>query len=1440
MNNGIKKGTGLDAFHPLIQQWFTRTYPAPTDAQNQTWPAIAQGEHLLVTAPTGSGKTLTAFLFALNQLITGQIEGGGTRILYLSPLKALNNDIQRNLLTPLSELRELFETHDQPFPEINVQTRSGDTEAYARQRMLRHPPEILITTPESLNLMLSSLGGRNALLGIQTVILDEIHAVFGSKRGTHLITAIDRLIPLCGEVQRIALSATIKPLDTVAQFVAGFYPDGQPRPIQTVVARDTRIYDLRVRYLAPPSHTGEQDAFYKPMVEACKAIAARNRSTLFFVNSRRLAEKLTYRVNLDEEQPIAFAHHGSLSREIRTEVERRLKAGELKAIIATSSLELGIDIGTLDEVIMIQPPPAIAATTQRLGRAGHQVGATSHGTMYPLDAREIAEALVLAETVLAGDLETVRPVDMPLDVLAQLIISMTGTETWEIDGLYRQIKTSWPYRNLSRELFDSVLNMLAGRYADSRIRELQPRVSIDGIDQTVKARKGALLALYGSGGVIADRGYFQLRHDDSGARIGELDEEFVWEARIGQVLTLGTQSWKIRKITHNDVYVVPAAANAGSPPFWKSEEGQRDYHLALRIGQMLEEAQSAVDNKALPDFLKQKHAMDADTAAELETFLLKQLDVTACELPHAEHLVIEHVHAGPSGTPGNQTILHTLWGGKVNQPFALALEAAWEKQFGAPVRTSVSDYSVILVMSEPVAAEDIIGLIDEANIEPLLRERLESSGYFGARFREAAGISLLIPRRKIGERLPLWVSRLRSQKLLQAVEKYPDFPILLETWRSCLNDGFDLPHLRERLGALRSGALAWTEVTTSTPSPFAQGDAWRQVNEFMYMDDQNRSGGPSQLSDELIGELIRDPHLRPGLAAGTVLDFEQKRQRLLADYAPQTPDELIDWVKERLLIPPAEWKQLCQYIAADVIDEAQIKLDVLPPGNRVASERKAELEAALYNEGDEEAFVGRLCEWLSFYGPITPKKIADLLALPPERVAAFVDGNDQLVTGTLTTDQKQTQVCDRTNYEILLRMTRTASSPAVTAKPISALPCFLATWQGLTEPGDTLDELRDVLENLICYPAKAASWERDILPARLQRYESAWLDVICQERALQWIGGPGESLSFCFNSELDLLPFAAPDDKITQLFPSRESVSEWTHLTSHFQGTTAELLNEVWAAAWRGEITNDSFATVRKGIEQHFKAPEMQRDLQIAKRRGRPSRGGRTRWENQNRQQGSWRRVAYPEENHNLLDQQETNRERVRILLDRYGILFRELLQREQPLFRWAKVFRTLRLMELSGEIVSGHFFTDIGGLQFTSAKGLQVFQRRMNHQHLFWINATDPISPAGMDILALKSTVPTRLASNHLVYRGTECVVVSRSHAKTLAIHLAADDPDLPQALGFMQHLLTRTAQPRRHITIEEINEQPAAESPYVDLFKSGFDAVIEHRHIRIHPRLQ
>ncbi|MEW5724089.1 MAG: DEAD/DEAH box helicase [Thermodesulfobacteriota bacterium] len=1474
----------LALFHPLVAGWFEAALGTPTAVQAMAWPRIAAGRNVLVTAPTGSGKTLAAFLWALDRLITSDWPLGHTSVLYVSPLKALNNDVQRNLLGPLDELAGVFAANGRPFPELRVLTRSGDTPQSERRSMVRRPPEILITTPESLNLLLSSAGGRSILTGPRVVILDEIHAVFGNKRGVHLITAVDRLVGLGGEFQRLALSATIRPLEKVAEFVGGqtasgdpAHPEYTPRPVEIIWPDMAKSYEVRVRCPDGSTPPDENGSVWGPLTAEFKKTVLRNRSTLLFTNSRRLAEKIAMKINAGEDQPLAYAHHGSLSREIRTEVEGKLKNGGLRAIVATNSLELGLDVGSLDEVILIQSPPSVSSALQRLGRAGHRVGQVSRGAVFPTHALDFVEAAVLAAAVPAQEIEEVRPVEAPLDVLAQVLVSMTAAGTWDLDELYAFLRTSHPYRELGRRQFDLVLDMLAGRYADSRLRELRPKVIVDRRANTASARPGALLSLYTGGGMIPDRGYYNLRLHETGALIGELDEEFVWEARIGQTFTLGAQTWRIKQITHNDVFVLPGRPGEAAAPFWHGEEAGRDFHFSEKVGLFLEEAEERVERADYPDFLRREYHLDKGSARRLVEFLRLQRERTGRPLPHRHHLLVEHVSSGPAGVPGHQVVLHTLWGLRVNRPLALALDATWEERFGQRPRVHASDDAVVMLLPGEVESEELLGLVPAARVEELLRQRLEGSGFFGARFRECAGRALLLGRRKVGERMPLWMSRLRSRKLLEAVAGYGDFPILLEAWRTCLRDEFDLGSLKSILAEIESGAVAWSEVRMSLPSPLARTTAWRQVNEYMYMGDDPVSSGESRLRGDLLREVVFSPGLRPALRTETVAAFESKLRRLAPGYAPGTPGEVLFWARERVALPEAEWRELLAAIQRDhglsekelagalagrlvrfegprlgeplaaAFEEAPRLARALGAGEagltvrRLFSGEPVELPAE-DEEDPDEALNSVLGEWLRFYGPVSPEFIALALGLEPGRLALALEDlaeAQKTVSGRLTLEGPDHKVCDAENFETLLRLSRAEAVPAFEPLPPGHLAFYLADWQGLTRPAQGLDGLERRLGQLLCLPLPAGLWEAEVLPARLDAYDPSWLDTVIQSGELRWVGREKRTAAFCFESDLDLLAGEEGEgDQETEaastlapsLFPAPGGRYDFTALLRHTGLGAKELWERLWEEVWRGRASNDTFLALRRALETRFRAPGL---AGLRPEDARPRRMRVRAWFAAHKgpppPPGAWLALPRPEPPEDLIAREETVKDRVRLLLDRYGVLSREVLQREAFVFRWPAVFRALRLMELSGEVHSGCFFQGLSGPQFISPRFLRRLQRGPDPDAVFWLNAADPASPCGLALEGLESALPRRMETTHLVFRGTEPMLVSERQARVLTINAPPDDPDLLRFFAPLHHLLQRRYNPLRRLRIETINGRPAAQSPYQEALRTAFELLTD-----------
>ncbi len=1484
------RDNALNLFHPLIRKWFLERLGPPTEIQAKAWPEIARGSHVLATAPTGSGKTLTAFLWAINQLVVGAWPLGQTRVLYVSPLKALNNDIRRNLATPLEQLAACFKAAGEAFPRVNVLTRSGDTPDEERRQMIRRPPEILITTPESLNIMLSSRSGSHLLTGIATVILDEIHAVVGGKRGTHLITAVDRLIPLTGEFQRIALSATVRPLETVAEFVGGFTlrgdvrsPHYEKRPVQIVRSTEKKRYALDVRYPREARELPPGASRWPALVDAFREIIKAHRSTLLFVNSRRTAEKVTRLINEGEPQELAYAHHGSLSREIRLAVEERLKRGELRAIVATSSLELGIDIGDLDQVVLIETPPAVSSAIQRIGRSGHRVGDVSRGALYPTHGSDFLSAAVMARAATDQEIESVSPVDAPLDVLAQVIISMVGLQRWDIDDLFASLKTSHPYRDLSRRAFDLILSMLAGRYAETRIRELKARISLDLVDNTVHGREGVERIIYTSGGTIPDRGYYDLRIAESHAKIGELDEEFVWERSIGDTFSLGTHIWRIEKITSNDVEVVPVEAKPGIFPFWKAEDMSRGFHLSEKILLFLERANDRLDDPSLAEALSADYFLDPCAADELIGYLRRQREATESDLPHRRHLLIEHFQ-DPLNTSGTkQVLLHTLWGGKINRPFALALQAAWDEKYRNHLEIIENNDCLLLILPDEFSAEALFSLVTPENLERLLRLSLEKSAFFGGRFRENAGRALLLPRQSFKKRLPLWLNRLRSKKLMDAVLPYPDFPILLETWRTCFQDEFDIESLRQLLDEVRTGQIQLTETTTTAASPFAEGLIWKQTNTYMYEDDSPLSGKASRLREELLKEVLFSTSLRPRIPTNLVRELEGKLQRTALGYAPRSASDLLDWAKERLLIPAPEWAALLAAMERDhgpgATEETggtrEKLLSIRLPGASVRTvcalesiERLThafsttrdllDLRDAATDEpigaralfrgrtavvdeseqvdgqGDDHGLPDVFLQWLSFYGPVPRSNASEALGLDRDALDDLLAGlveREVLILDPITESAAEPEICDRENLEILLRMARKSRRPVFRALPIDHLPLFLAAWQGLVKQGETLEDLKERLDQLFGFPASADAWETHILPARMLPYYGAWLDNLMQGNDLMWFGCGKKKVAFAFADDLELflsrqgsanLESADENllpDELSRLFPRRMGRYSLGEIVRFSKSDSTAATAKLWELAWQGRVTNDTFASVRQGILTDFAPPGLKREAR------RAFRSGYGRWRLPQPFPGTWRVVDAEGVDRDPIDAAELVKDRVRQLLRRYGILFRELVAYELPLLRWANVFRALRLMELSGEILSGYFFESIPGVQFCAHDAYRFLNEPFAEEATYWMNAVDPASLAGIGLDSLKGLMPSRIPSTHMAYRGRKQVLLSRRNGAALTFHVSPDDPQVPDCLAFLKALLSREFDPEKIITVETINGKPASGSEYARPLKDfGF----------------
>src|SRR6187455_1055004 len=863
--------SALAPFSPTVRRWFEQTFDAPTPAQERGWPAIASGKHTLIQAPTGSGKTLAAFLWALDRARPGE----GIQVLYVSPLKALNYDVERNLRGPLAGIGS----------QLTVGVRTGDTPAKERAAMLRNPPDILVTTPESLYLLLTSQA-REILRGVEQVIVDDVHAVAGTKRGAHLALSLERLERLTAEpVQRIGLSATQRPLDEIGRFVSG------GRDIELVDAGRAKELDLRVVVpVEDMREPGEGNSIWPSIYPELLKLVESHRSTIVFVNNRRLAERLALRLNELAEREIARAHHGSLAREQRVEVEELLKRGEIPALVATSSLELGIDMGAVDLVIQVESPKSVARGLQRVGRAGHRLDEPSKGRIFPKFRADLLESAVVAERMRAGAIEETRVPRNPLDVLAQQTVAIAADEEISVEDLHRLVRGAYPFADLSLQQLENVLDMLAGRYPSDEFAELRPRIVWDRTAGVIRGRTGARRLAVTNAGTIPDRGLYGVHLVDGGGRVGELDEEMVYEARQGQTFMLGASTWRIEEITRDRVLVSPAPGVPGAVPFWKGEGVGRPYDLGRKIGEASRTLSALSDGRALGR-LREDYHLDERAAKNLLAFLRDQQRQGA--LPTDRTVVVERFR----DEIGDWRIcVLTPFGGRVHAPWAMALQAKLRDTLSLEVQSLWSDDGIALHFPDADAPPSLAELLVEPEeLEDLVVQEVGRTALFGSRFRENAGRALLIPRRRPGQRTPLWQQRLKAQSLLEVARPYGSFPIILETYRECLQDVFDLPALRGILHGLRARELDLVEVETPSASPMASSLLFDYVATYMYEDDTpaaERRAQALSLDRELLRELLGQEELRDLIDPGALAGVEASLRPV-----PRNADELHDLLR---------------------------------------------------------------------------------------------------------------------------------------------------------------------------------------------------------------------------------------------------------------------------------------------------------------------------------------------------------------------------------------------------------------------------------------------------------------------------------------------------------------------------------------------------------------
>ncbi len=1451
----------LAPFHPLVAEWFARAFPAPTAAQEHGWPAIAAGQSSLILAPTGSGKTLAAFLWALNGLVADRLEGRATqRVLYLSPLKALNYDVERNLRGPLAGIASAAERAGVTPPEISVAVRTGDTPQRERQRMLRAPPDVLITTPESLYLLLTSRG-RDILGGVRSVIVDEIHAVAGTKRGAHLALSLERLERLVAEdggaLQRIGLSATQRPLSEIARFLGGQDAEGRPRPVTIVDAGAAKELDLEVivpvedmRELgtgAPPAEDladlagGESrtrsiwPAMYPELLELVRA----HRSTLIFVNNRRLAERLALRLNELAEEEVARAHHGSLAREQRVLIEEQLKAGELPALVATSSLELGIDMGAIDLVIQVESPRSVARGMQRIGRAGHQVDAPSSGRIFPKYRGDLLECAAVVARMRAGAIEETRVPRLPLDVLAQQIVAMSAVETLTVDEIGAVARSAYPFAELSAEQLEGVLDMLAGRYPSDEFAELRPRVVWDRAAGTVRGREGARSLAVQNAGTIPDRGLFAVVLPD-GTRVGELDEEMVYEARGGQTFMLGASTWRIEEITRDRVIVVPAPGAPGALPFWKGEGIGRPYELGEAVGRLARELVAAGPDPAGAR-LREESAFEARAAANLVGYLEDQAAATGT-VPSDRAIVIERFRDEIGDW---RLCVLTPFGARVHAPWALALSARLRAATGQEAHAIWGDDGIAVHLPDADEAPSAdLAVIPPDELEELVIGELGGTALFGARFRENAARALLIPRRRPGRRTPLWQQRLKASSLLQVARQFGSFPVILETYRECLNDWFDLPALQGLLRRIASREVAVVEVETPTASPFAGSLLFEYVASYMYEDDTpaaERRAQALSLNRDLLRELLGQEELRDLIDPGALRQVEADLQGLSERAQARGPDGLHDLLRRvgdltagEVAARLAEPGRADEIVEALVAERRAVWIHLAGGPRLIAAEdagRYRDALGAMPPSGIPDAFLepvpdalrSLVARYARSHGPFHTSELALRYALEPRAVEpplAELEADGAVVRGELRPGGSGREWCDAEVVRRLRRASLAALRREIEPADPRALGRFLPDWQRVDRPGAArgVDALREALAGLQGLALPPAQWESEALPRRLADYAPAQLDELAARGEIVWVGAGaggvgGGRVAIYFREDAPLLgPPAAdppPEGPVAEVLRAALAggASFWDDLLAEAAGPREEVFTALWGLVWSGEVTNDLWLPLR--------APRRLPQLR------RPSAGGRRRLGGAGRGApsavaGRWSlaerlfRGAPPEA--------ERRRALAELMVERHGILTRSAALAEGVPGGFAALYGALVDLETLGTCRRGYFLEGLGGAQFAMPGAVERLRDLRDAPPdegpaVVVIGAADPAQPYGAAVPWPRREGATRSPSRVL---GAQVVLVDGAPSLYLERGgrslLTFPPGERPDARERAVEALARwiTSDRRRKVTIERVDGEP------------------------------
>ena len=1407
----------LARFSAVTRDWFAGTFAAPTAAQADAWAAIADGHNTLVIAPTGSGKTLAAFLWAIDRLASsagapGDERAPGARVLYVSPLKALAVDVERNLRTPLAGMTRIAERRGLPPPEITVGVRSGDTPPARRRQLIATPPDVLITTPESLFLMLTS-AARQTLAAVETVIVDEIHAIAGTKRGAHLALSLERLDDmLTAPAQRIGLSATVRPAEEVARFLSGASPT-------TIVApAAAKTFELTVQVPVPDMANLVDNTIWPDVEARLVDLVETHNSTIVFANSRRLAERLTSRLNeihaersgnralpsainplvaggapaqlLGSGQTygappvLARAHHGSVSKEQRAAVEEDLKTGRLKAVVATSSLELGIDMGAVDLVIQVEAPPSVASGLQRIGRAGHQVGEISQGVLFPKHRTDLIGCAVAVQRMRNGQIETMRVPANPLDILAQHTVAAAALEPLDVDRWFDTVRRSAPFATLPHSAFEATLDLLSGKYPSTEFAELRPRLVYDRDTGTVTARPGAQRLAVTSGGAIPDRGLFTVylaTDSEKPSRVGELDEEMVYESRPGDVISLGATSWRITEITHDRVLVIPAPGQPARLPFWRGDNAGRPAELGQAVGKFTGELASLA-----------RDAFEArcaelgfnDFATENLWRLLDDQRAATTVVPTDATLLVERFRDELGDW---RVILHSPYGLRVHGPLALAVSRRLRERYGIDEKPTASDDGIVVRLPDtfsesgsdpadrPPGAE--LFVFDADEIDPIVTAEVGGSALFASRFRECAARALLLPRRHPGRRSPLWHQRQRAAQLLDVARKYPDFPIVLEAVRECLQDVYDVPKLTVLMAEIAQRKVRVLEAETATPSPFAASLLFGYVGAFMYEGDSplaERRAAALSLDATLLAELLGRVELRELLDPEVVAATGRQLQHLTTERMARDAEAVADLL--RLLGPLTTEEVAARAGAADVggwlegLVAAKRALAVSFAGQTwwVAIEDIGRLRdgvgvavpvgvPASFTEAVSDPLGELLGRYARTHAPFTTADVAARFGLGL-RVAADVLGrlaaDGQLVRGEFSAEAAGDQWCDADVLRILRRRSLAALRAQVEPVSTSAYARFLPGWHQVGSAGNSansgLDGLTAVVDQLAGVPLPASAIESLVLPPRVRDYSPAMLDELLASGEVVWSGGGSISAGdgWVAFHPADTAPLSLAAPTAIELTAAHHAILDtlagggafFFRQLAQTGIAEQELKAALWELIWAGSVTGDTFAPVRAMLGG---GPGSRRRSTPAHRPGRGARPPRlSRYSVAHAQSrasdptvaGRWSALPMPE-----TDSTVRAHHQAEVMLNRHGVLTKGAVAAEGLPGGFAMLYKVLSTFEEAGRCQRGYFVESLGGAQFAVASTVDRLRGYLDgidperpEYRAVVLAAADPANPYG------------------------------------------------------------------------------------------------------------